>query len=295
MTGANAFETLQRTLTNDLSKIEPLRCQYTHLLNEDGGVADDIIVWWRGPELFDVMPNASNTDGVTAALTGAGCVAEDVTATRGLIAVQGPTARAMTADLLPEASAVGRNRIVEFTFDGAPCVAAGTGYTGEDGFEIAVPAERANDLWRAITSVGVEPAGLGARDTLRLEAGLPLHGHELSESLSPLNANLSWVIGWDKPEFVGKSALEKQRDAGVSPVLVGLKTGSRRPPREGQTLLKDGIEVGRVSSGNFSPMLEVGIALGFVDVPTKPGDSIQIVGRGAPTEALVVELPFVSK
>lgn len=200
VTGAGAHARLQWALTNDLDRIAPGRCQYTHLLDEDGSVADDIIIWWRADGVFDVMPNASNTSGVTRVLTEGGepVDAVDVTATRAILAVQGPTARSLLSTVMPDAAAVGRFRNVAFDFDGDECLAAGTGYTGEDGVELAVPAARAADVWRAVTSAGIEPAGLGARDTLRLEAALPLHGHELGAGLSPLNAGLGWVVAWDK-------------------------------------------------------------------------------------------------
>jgi aminomethyltransferase len=297
VTGAGAFDLLQRQLTNDLRKIEPGRCQYTHLLDEaDGSVLDDIIVWWVDDERFDVMPNASNTERVVDALTSTadGVTAADVTAERAVLAVQGPTARELAAAVIPEAAAVGRFRVAPFRFDGSECLAAGTGYTGEDGFEVAVPVARAAEMWRAITAMGVEPAGLGARDTLRLEAGFPLHGHELGAGITPLNAGLGWVIGWDKADFRGREALERQRAAGIDPVLVGLRTASRRPPRADQSVTRDGAQVGRVSSGNYSPTLEVGIALAFVDAALQPGDHVDILdARGTATPATVVDTPFV--
>ncbi len=297
--GPGAFDALQRQLTNDLRKIAPGRCQYTHLLDEDdGSVLDDIIVWWVEDERFDVMPNASNTDRVVDALVSgeAGVEARDVTAERAVLAVQGPTARELAKAVIPDAAAVGRFRVQPFEFDGDACLVAGTGYTGEDGFEIAVPVERATDVWRALTSMGIEPAGLGARDTLRLEAGFPLHGHELGDGLTPLNAGLGWVVGWDKGDFRGRAALERQRAEGPSPVLVGLQTASRRPPRADQGVVRDGEQVGRVSSGNFSPTLGVGIALAFVTVELSPGDEVEIVdARGGTTAANVVELPFVKR
>ncbi len=294
--GPAAFESLQRALTNDLAKIEPGRCQYTHLLGEDGSVLDDIIVWWLDDERFDVMPNASNTDRVVAALSEAGVTAIDVTATRAILAIQGPSARRMLSAVMPEAAAVGRFRVIRFDFDGTECLAAGTGYTGEDGVELAIPVERAAEVWRAVTSVGIEPAGLGARDTLRLEAGLPLHGHELGAGITTLNAGLGWVIGWDKGEFTGREALVAQRQQGVSPLLVGLRTASRRPPRGDQRVMSGLTDVGVVSSGNFSPTLEVGIAMAFVHPGITVGSMVDIDdGRGATTPAHVVALPFVGK
>jgi len=294
VTGPRAHDLLQAALTNDLDRIEPGRCQYTHLLAEDGSVLDDIIVWWVGPERFDVMPNASNTARVIDALGGPE-VAADVTAERAVLAVQGPSARALLGTVMPEAAAVGRFRVTSFEFDGTECLAAGTGYTGEDGVELAVPADRAADVWRAVTGAGIEPAGLGARDTLRLEAALPLHGQELGAGITPLNAGLGWVVSWTKGDFRGRAALEAQRQAGPDRVLVGLSVHGRRPPRSHQPVLASGVVVGETSSGNFSPVLGHGIALAFVDPAVSVGDAVQVDARGSLLEALVVETPFVPK
>ena len=207
--GAAAHDALQAELTNDLDKIAPGRAQYTHLLDaDDASVLDDLIVWWRERDVFDVMPNASNTDRVRAAVGG-----EDVTEGRAVLAIQGPDARRRLEGVFPEAAAVGRFRVAEAEWRGTPCTIAGTGYTGEPGLEIAVPAEAAPDLWRACWTAGVQPAGLGARDTLRLEAGLPLHGHELGPGITPLQAGLGWVVSWTKPTFRGREALAAEQGA----------------------------------------------------------------------------------
>ena len=207
--GHQAFDSLQEALTNDLNRIEPGRAQYTHLLDIDGSVLDDIIVWWRAEGVFDVMPNASNTSRVVSAIGG-----DDVTATRSVLAIQGPEARRLLAQVSPVAAAVKRFNVAEVVVDGIEMVVAGTGYTGEDGVEIAVPNEYAPALFERIVAAGVVPAGLGARDTLRLEAGLPLHGHELGAGITPLQAGLGWVIGWDKPNFRGRDALVAEKAAG---------------------------------------------------------------------------------
>ena len=299
VSGPGAKAALQRTLTNDLDKIGPGRCQYTHSLTEDGSVADDIIVWWRSEDVFDVMPNASNTDRICTALREAAAgdeiTVEDVTAERAVLAVQGPQARTMLAAVMPEAAGVGRFRIVESSFDGTPIVAAGTGYTGEDGLELAVPVDRAAEVWRAITGVGIEPAGLGARDTLRLEAGLPLHGHELGEGITTLNADLEWVVSWTKGDFVGRDALVAQKAAGVTPILRGLTVEGKRPPRAGMDVYVGDTRVGTLSSGNISPMLGHGIALAFLDPSITVGDAVEIDVRGTRVPAAVVERPFVKR
>jgi len=287
--GPDAFAVLQRTLTNDLSAIGPGRAQYTHLLEHDGSVLDDMIVWWVAPERFDVMPNASNTDPVRSVLPGV-----DVTAERAVIALQGPTARALLAGVWPDAAAVGRFCVAEVDWRGHAVAVAGTGYTGEDGVECAVPVEVAGSLWRALLGAGATPAGLGARDTLRLEAGLPLHGHELGPGITPLQAGLSWVVGWDKEEFCGRDALLAERTAGVRRKLRGLVTDGRQPPRGGAAVLGDGGWIGEVTSGNFSPMLEVGIALALIDADAgvKMGDPVAIDQRGRELPARLHKLPF---
>jgi aminomethyltransferase len=292
VTGADAFDRLQTTLTNDLAKIGPGRAQYTHLLDpDDASVVDDIIVWWVGDDRFDVMPNASNTDRVVAAISG-----EDVTATRAIIAVQGPEARDQLAKVAPGAAQVPRFRVTAFDWRGTECLAAGTGYTGEGGVEVAIPTDAAAAFWDALMAAGIQPAGLGARDTLRLEAALPLHGHELGPGITPLQAGLGWVVGWDKPSgFLGKEALVAERDRGVARRLAGLATAGRQPPRQHYPVFVDGEEAGEITSGNFSPVLGHGIALAFLP-PTLADDAvIEIEVRDRRVSASRVAIPFVKK
>jgi aminomethyltransferase len=297
VSGPDAFDRLQATLTNDLAKIGPGRAQYTHLLDPaDASVVDDIIVWWVDEDVFDVMPNASNTDRVVAALTGEGGPAEDVTATRAIIAVQGPEARERLEAVAPEAASVPRFRVRRFEWRGAPCVAAGTGYTGEDGVEVAVPAAAAEDLWQALLDAGAQPAGLGARDTLRLEAALPLHGHELGPGITPLQAGLGWVVAWDKPSgFLGKDALVAERQAGVARKLAGLSTTGRQPPREHCPVIVDATPAGAVTSGNFSPVLGHGIALALLPPGITAEATIEIEVRDRRMAATLTALPFVRR
>ncbi|MEZ5203915.1 MAG: glycine cleavage system aminomethyltransferase GcvT [Acidimicrobiales bacterium] len=292
ITGPDALDRLQSALTNDLNKVGPGRAQYTHLLDpDDASVVDDIIVWWVDDDTFDVMPNASNTSGVVGAL-GEGAV--DVTAERAVIALQGPAARRLLHPIWPEAAAIGRFHVVRSEWDGIACTVAGTGYTGEDGLEVAVPAADAERLWAAVVEAGFEPAGLGARDTLRLEAALPLHGHELGAGITPLQAGLGWVVSWDKGDFLGRAALAAEREAGVARRLRALTVEGRRPPRADQRVLVDGEPVGVVTSGNFSPVLGQGIALAFLPPSVQVGDQVAIEGRGEPAAATVVKPPFVT-
>jgi len=289
--GPQAKARLQSSLTNDLDKIAPGRAQYTHLLDaDDASVVDDIIVWWVDDEVFDVMPNASNTDGVISAIGGV-----DTTESRAVIAVQGPNARSRVSTVFAAAADVGRFKVAQCEWNGITCTVAGTGYTGEAGIEIAVPSPHAAELWNAILSTGVLPAGLGARDTLRLEAGLPLHGHELGHGITSLQADLEWVVSWTKGDFIGREALAREKRDGVTRILRGIATDGRRPPRAECEVLRDGARVGVVTSGNFSPALGHGIALAFVSPDLVIGDSVEIDVRGSHLSGRIVPLPFVTK
>jgi len=304
VSGPGAFERLQLALTNDLTRIGPGRAQYTHLLDaQDASVVDDLIVWWLAEDVFDVMPNASNTDGVVGALVGSdgsgeidsnGITVADITADRAVIAVQGPMARSIVADISPQAASIGRFHVADATVAGVACTVAGTGYTGEDGVEIAVPVAGAPVVWDALIGAGAAPAGLGARDTLRLEAALPLWGHELGPGITPLQAGLGWVVAWDKGDFRGRQPLEAERLAGPSRRLVAVEVSDRRPPRAGDDVVVDGEVVGEVTSGNFSPTLERGIALALIDAGVPSTAAIQLRSRGTLRDATVVTPPFVS-
>ena len=301
--GSGAVPVLQWAFTNDLGRIGPGRAQYTHLLDpEDAHVVDDIIVWWVEPDELLVMPNASNTEPIVSTLEAASasrgeCEIADVTETRAVLAIQGPQARALLADVVPEMADVPRFAVKTVEWRGARCVAAGTGYTGEDGFEVHVPAEHAVELWREVVAAGVVPAGLGARDTLRLEAGLPLHGHELGAGITPLQAGLSWVVRFDKGDFRGRTALLAERDRGIARRLRGLLVDGRRPPRAGYAVMGAGNagKIGEVTSGNFSPTLERAIALAFLPPELEDGTDVSVEMRGTLVPATVVKPPFVSR
>lgn len=288
----DAFDLLQGALTNDLAKIGPGRAQYSHLLDEaDASVLDDVIVWWHPDGAIDVMPNASNTERVRSAIGG-----RDTTRERAILAVQGPEARRSVAAALGEGPAsVPRFAVQSFEWDGVSGAVAGTGYTGEDGLELAVPVASAEKVWDALIAADVAPAGLGARDTLRLEAALPLHGHELGPGITPLQAGLGWVVSWDKGAFRGRTALAAEKERGVARRLRGIATEGRRPPREGCTVSADGQAVGTTTSGNFSPVLGHGIALALLDPTVKIGTEVGIEVRGQALRGKVVKLPFVGK
>ena len=329
VSGRGALSALQQALANDLRRIGPGRAQYTHLLDtEDGSVVDDIIIWWTGEDRFDVMPNASNTSRVVYALGGGaaaggearrrsggsvggglqasaapgagalgtpGLSVRDVTSSRAVIAVQGPRARERLSGVGADAAAVGRFEVAEASVGGVPVTVAGTGYTGEDGVELAVPTEHCAAVWQSLSDAGVAPAGLGARDTLRLEAGLPLHGNDLGPGITPLQAGLGWAVRFDKGDFRGRGPLEAERREGPRRLSRGLLGETRRPPRKGCAVYREsgsGSRAGVVTSGNFSPVLGRGIALALLDRDCVPGDRVVIDVRGSELGARVVRPPF---
>jgi len=288
--GPGMLEALQRTLTNDLAKIAPGRAQYTHLLTDNGFVVDDIIVWWVGEDEFDVMPNASNTSGVTSALPG-----RDVTSERCILAVQGPRAREKVNAVDARFAAVGRFRVERFDYEGVEVRVAGTGYTGEAGLEIAAPNEVAERIFRRLVAADITPAGLGARDTLRLEAALPLYGHELTLHSTTLEAGLGWVLGWQKETFRGRDAVAAERERGVRRILSGVATAGRQPLRDGGEVVLSGTSVGTLSSGNFSPVLGHGIGMGLLEPDLPVGREVTVVLREKEMPAHITALPFVKK
>ncbi len=292
--GEEAFDELQYAFTNDLSKISPGRAQYSHLLNDKGHVVDDVIVWWLEENKFEVMPNASNTQRVEEALhrRGKSLAIKNITEDRAVIAVQGPNSRKILNSLSTEAASVERFHVKKIDINGIGVTVAGTGYTGEDGVEISIPKNSAPIFWTALIDTGCIPAGLGARDTLRLEAGLPLHGQELGEGITSIQANMQWVVSMTKGDFHGKKALQEEVDNGPSRSLRGFISESRRPLRHGQDILINDEIIGQVTSGNYSPTLGTGIAMGFIPTGVEDGTEILIRGKRNNSEAKVTKLPF---
>ena len=305
--GSGALAALQWCFSNDLRRISPGEAQYTHLLDPEAAwVVDDIIVWWVDEDNFRVLPNASNTQTVAEVLQN--CAAEasqagvseaknwrlsvqDVTQTRALIALQGPNARQLLQAVSEPAAQVGRFAVASFEFAGALCYVAGTGYTGEDGVECEVPAEVAPEFWNRMLELGFSPAGLAARDLLRLEAGFALHGHDLGPGITPLNARLNWVVGWQKAAFRGLEPLAAQKKQGVSQHLLGLLSQGRRPLRDQQAVLLEGEPVGEITSGGYSPVLERGIALAMLRAEVPLGAKVTVSDKQLDAE--VIKPPFV--
>lgn len=296
ITGEEAEPWLRHLLANDVAKLtEQGKALYSGLLNEQGGVIDDLIVY-RTAWGFRMVVNAGTRDKDLAWLhkQAAGrAVILTERAELAMIAVQGPNAVDKACQALkPEW--VGSVLLLQ-PFHGLPFedwFIARTGYTGEDGLEIMLPASEAPAFWRALTAAGVAPCGLGARDTLRLEAGMNLYGHDMDESISPLEAGMGWTIAW-KPEerdFIGRAALTQQKADGVQFKQVGLVLEGKGVLREGMRVLADGAE-GVITSGTFSPSLKFSVAI--ARVPVNTGATAQVNLRGTPTEVRVVKLPFV--
>ncbi len=277
--GPGAFGKIQATLTNDLSQIDYGRTQYTHLLDEDGSVIDDIVVLWVAPEVFHVMPNASNTSDVRRHIGG-----RDITPERVVLAVQGPASIALLEDVFGPNFAVKRGHVGVREVHGTAVFVSGTGYTGEKGVEIIAPAEIGSGLFRELRAAGAVACGLGARDTLRLEAGLPLHGHELGKGITPLMANLEWVVAFEKGDFPGRAALVAQKEAGGFARLFGLVTSGRQPLRAGDEVYDrvSGERLGPVTSGGYSPVLVRGIGLALLAVGNHADLVVRRTGREIP-------------
>ncbi len=294
--GAEAISRVNGILTNDIARLEPGDVQYTMLCNRSGGVIDDMMVTRLASDRIMIVPNASNTAAVLAVLTDE--VAEavvdhsDVTA---IIAVQGPaSAHVLESIGLPAAHDYMTMHPAEFGAGSTTVMVSRSGYTGEHGYELILPAADAVELWEALVEVPqVTPCGLGARDTLRTEMGYALHGHELNDSLGPVEAMLGWAVAWDKPRFHGRDALVERRAAEGGRRLRGLILTGRGIPRPGMPVLSDGEVVGQVTSGTFSPTRKQGIALALLDRAITPGAQVDIDVRGRHLAAQVVKPPFV--
>ncbi len=296
--GARVRQFLQHVLANDVGRLQlPGKALYSCMLNERGGVIDDLIVYFLEEQWFRMVVNAATRDKDLAWLTKQ-AAPFDVTLTErddlAMIAVQGPQARALAgACMSPAQAAVAAGLELFFGAEAEGLFVARTGYTGEDGFELMVPVEAASALWQALAAAGVRPCGLGARDTLRLEAGMNLYGTDMDEETTPLESGLTWTVAWNPPEreFIGRAALEAQRDAGVARRLVGLVLRDKGVLRGHQRVVVAGVGEGETTSGTFSPTLGVGIAL--ARVPAGTGAECQVDVRGRLLSADVVRPPFV--
>jgi aminomethyltransferase len=308
--GAGAADFVNSCLTNDLGRIGPGKAQYTLCCDESGGVVDDLIAYLVSPAELFLVPNAANTAEVVRRLRAAapaGVTVDDEHLDHAVLAVQGPR----SAEVLAAMGLPTEHDYMSFAvapLAGTDVIVCRTGYTGEHGYELVVPATAAVEAWDAIMAAGaaegIRACGLGARDTLRTEMGYPLHGQDLSLEISPVQARSGWAVGWQKPAFWGREALLAERAAGPGRLLWGLEATDRGIPRAHMRIYRvgDDAPVGEVTSGTFSPTKRVGIALALLDtrpdtesddaVPTE-GDLVEVDVRGRRSAMRVVKPPFV--
>lgn len=297
--GPGAAVYLDTRLTNDLTRIGPGQAQYSLLCNESGGVVDDLIAYLFGDDRVLLVPNAANAAAVTSALCDGlpdGITITDQHEEHVVLAVQGPSsgdvmvALGLPSDMDYMAFETGK-------FDGQTLTVCRTGYTGERGYELVAPNAAAAPLWAAIMAAGqpfgIKPCGLGARDTLRTEMGYPLHGQDITPVIDPLEAGLSWAVGWAK-SFDGAAALRRVKQDGPTYRLRGIKSQGRGIPRAGMTVVDDGLSlIGEVTSGTYSPTLKMGIGLALISPSVGEGDAVGVQIRGRVEPFDVVKLPFV--
>ena len=301
LTGARVREFLRMLVANSVDKLKvPGKALYTTMLDAQGGVIDDLIVYYMSEAFFRIVVNAATRDKDLAWIT-AQAKPFDVTVRErsdfGMVAVQGPTARERVLGLLDADGAQAAGKLGKFAAaevkakDGTPLFIARTGYTGEDGFEIVVPEDRTVALWDALLAAGVKPAGLGARDTLRLEAGMNLYGQDMDETVTPYEAGLAWTVALDEGRpFNGRDVLERQKSAGVPRQMIGLVMDEKGVLRHGQKVLTANGE-GEILSGTFSPTL--GKAIAFARVPAGMPGEVRVDIRGREVPVRVVKFPFV--
>ena len=302
VSGPGAESYLNTRLANDLTRIAPGQAQYTLFCNDAGGVVDDLIAYLFADDDVHLIPNAANTATVAAALaTGCpdGVTIVDEHTDYVVLAVQGPASEGVVAALgLP--TGMDYMAFARAQSGGQPLTVCRTGYTGEHGYEIVAPNAAAVELWTSILDAGREagilPCGLGARDTLRTEMGYPLHGQDISPTITPVEAGLGWAVGWGKPAFDGADALRREREAGPSRRLRALRAQGRGIPRPGMDVVAaDGSRtLGEVTSGTFSPTLRTGIALALLDATVVVGDTVAVRIRDRVEPFDVVKLPFVA-
>jgi aminomethyltransferase len=299
--GQGALDFLNQCLTNDLKKIENGSAQYTLLCTPDGGVVDDLIAYRNSADDFFLVPNASNTTDVVKVLkeqAPAGIAVTNLHNEFAVLAIQGPLAPQVLAEL-GIMTDIDYMAFTHVSISGADVIVCRTGYTGELGFELLPKVEDASRVWDAITEViapmGGLVCGLGARDTLRTEMGYPLHGHELSLQISPVEASASWAVGWKKESFIGSEILKGQKEGGASRKSFAIKSLDRGIPRAGMTVKNlKGETVGEITSGTFSPSLKIGIGLALLKSDIEIGQTLVIDVRGRDSQCEVVKLPFVT-
>lgn len=298
--GEGVYDYLEWVTANDVAKLGDGCGQYSLLPNEKGGCVDDIILYRIDATHYQMVVNAANHEKDVAWLRShlpAGVTLADTTSDTAMLAVQGPGAVGVLAgisDRPDELMQAGAFQVVTTSVAGVRCFAARSGYTGEDGYELVCGAADASKVWDALLEAGVEPCGLGSRDVLRVEAGLPLYGHELSDDLSPIAAGLGWVIGKEK-KFIGSGPINRARAEGTPRKLQGVRLDSKRLPAPGMKVTVEGKEVGEVTSGVFSPLLDCGIGFAFVDAEVSQGTRCEVEIRCAQEPGEVVNKRFFKR
>ncbi len=301
--GRDAIKFCQWVTTNDAKKVQNFQAQYTLLCNNEGGVVDDVIIYKFSDEHFLFCVNASNSDKDYAWIkkeeNNFDVVVSDKSSQYSQIAIQGPDSRTILSEALGEnLDSIKKFRFEMINWNGYDMIVARTGYTGEEGFEIFLPWDGAPLLWNKLMETRresqIKPCGLAARDTLRIEMGYSLYGHEIDEDINPLEAGLERYIKLDGDDFIGKAALTKSLDAGLKNKLVGFELLERGIPREGYSIFNNGTFLGNVTSGTLSPSLEKSIGLGYLSIKAND-DRIQIQIRDTFRDAKIVNTPFYSK
>ena len=304
LVGKDLVEQLQTLVPSDLSRLQPQQAQYTVLLNPQGGIIDDIIFYRQedtnaGEQQGILIVNAATTDKdrnwILEHIDSNSIELQDISRDRVLIAVQGVEAVTILQSLVKEnITKIPRFGHQQVTIAGSSVFIARTGYTGEDGFEVMVDPETGKELWRSLLAAGVTPCGLGARDTLRLEAAMCLYGQDIDETTTPLEAGLSWLVHLDsKGDFIGRSVLEAQKASGVSRRLVGLQMQGRHIARHDYPVIYKGETIGKITSGTLAPTLGKAIAIAYVPKSlSKIGQELEVEIRGKNYPATVVKKPF---
>jgi len=301
--GPRALPALQRLATNDAGRLQPGFGQYSALLDPHGGIIDDIIVYCAAPDDYFLCVNANNAETdlrwIQEQVKGEAEVLDE-SAVWAQIALQGPAAIAIMQNCTERPEAIRRFMLMPRQVAGVTVLAARTGYTGEDGFELFIPTAAAIPIWEALIAagagLGLKPCGLGARDTLRLEMGYPLHGHDLSRETTPLEAGLEWIVAWDKGDFLGRAALLRQKQEGVRKKRIGFVMEEPGIPRDGYPILIEGRAVGKVTSGTRTPSLPAAVGMGYVPAEhSGTGREIMIQIRERQPRARVTPWPFYRK
>jgi aminomethyltransferase len=298
--GPDALALLEHVFTNSVATMKDGQVRYGLVCNESGGILDDILVY-RWPYGFAAVINASNREKILAWIekhrTGRTVQVQDQTFDTTMIAIQGPKSVELVAGMFADdVSQLRYYYALPTRYKDKGCVVSRTGYTGEDGFEVIVPNVLGVTLWEEFVAKGAVPCGLGARDTLRLEAAMPLYGHELNENIDPIHAGLAWAVKLDKGPFIGRDAIQKATADTTKPVRVGLEISGKRAAREGCPITANGAAAGTVTSGSLCPWLDKSLAMGYVNPQfAAPGTKLAVDVRGSLLDATVVPLPFYKR